>query len=67
MWHGPEHWLQSSEKAQLQERLGITYNFGGEMDALRWAQEMNLYILTDSKNLNNTHTHNPNQLSASFV
>ena len=29
----------------------------GEMDALRWAQEMNLYILTDSKNLNNTHTH----------
>ena len=27
MWHGPEHWLQSNEQAQLQERLEITYNF----------------------------------------
>ena len=26
-----------------------------EMDALRWAQEM-IYELTDSMNLNNTHT-----------
>ena len=33
-----------------------------EMDALRWAQEM-IYELTDSMNLNNTHTHNPNQLA----
>ena len=29
MWHGPEHCLESNEKAQLLERLGITYNFDG--------------------------------------
>ena len=27
-WQGPEQWLESNQKAQLLETLGITYNFG---------------------------------------